>query len=124
MSLGRNVTQSEWDAWAEGRTLSRGGDEGVLGVRLELDIPAAGGQARYLVPFVRIGNSCGIAMDSRAVRSMLRRSLEALDQVEDIFAEVAEVRVWLDGECPCGFCSGRGHDGGRKCNPCGGKGVR
>lgn len=121
--LSPNCTISEWEAWAKSHTVSLGEDRAIT-VRIDLDV--VHGARLHMVPVVRVGSGGAVFSDSRVMRSSLRRSLAILDTIEDLFATVAHVRVWEDGECPCGSCSGRGvtYASGPECGVCGGKGVR
>lgn len=116
---------SEWNRWeAEHKEgMNRGGhDDGTSRFSIRLDM--GHGVAGYMIPIVSVGGTSGLDTDSRVARSQLRRSLANLDAVEDLFSEVAGIKVWLDGECPCSWCSGKGNSRGDPCEKCSGKGVR
>ena len=118
--LPRDCTVEEWDQWLKENDGGPKGItfDGVLNVYLDLK---PGEDYTHMVPVIRTGGSPGLSNDSRCVRSQLRRSIAAIDAIEDLFAQVIDNRIWPEGRCPCNYC----YPGNRNsCSRCSGTGYR
>ena len=129
-----NITMTEWEAKSE-----------VLAAKLEARWPwLHAGHLFVQTPLLsahaeirsvhddRKAYTIQITVDSSAcviggaldIANAARMFAEIRDAMLFVHGETSDLTVWVDGECPCGYCSSRGTTQGRRCEKCDGAGKR
>lgn len=134
-----NITITEWAdvesriaealaerwPWLHRRTLSvtLSVEAPVMTVSAELAWNWAGDDASAKVR-IRVDSSACTTGGLLEIAETARQVAEVRDAMLYVYGETSSITVWRDGECPCGYCGGRGVTQGRTCERCGGKGKR
>jgi hypothetical protein len=112
---GANVTRNNEARW----TCPLGSCTVVLRLRM-----LEGGGARgKMLPELSVTSAASCTGNAHTARARMASGVATIDKGLSALCEVEGYAVWM-GECPCGYCSGRGKTGAVTCSYCGGTGWR